>query len=116
VFICLLLCQYPIIKRQFFNFCHQLIAFAFGLSAEIERTLISQRTRKALARMKAESIHVGRPRGACNLQVKLTGKEAEIRPPPVISKKTKNKDSGNTRSPSLDVEALYLFARSGFVI
>ncbi|MDR2775691.1 MAG: master DNA invertase Mpi family serine-type recombinase [Tannerella sp.] len=56
----------------------KVLAFAFALSAEIERTLISQRTKEALARMKSEGIHVGRPRGARNLQVKLTGKEQEI--------------------------------------
>lgn len=42
----------------------KVLAFAFGLSAEIERNLISQRTREALARIKAEGKHVGRPKGA----------------------------------------------------
>ena len=32
----------------------KVLAFAFGLSAEIERNLISQRTKEALARLKAE--------------------------------------------------------------
>jgi DNA invertase Pin-like site-specific DNA recombinase len=56
----------------------KVLAFAFGLSAEIERNLISQRTKEALARMKSEGIHVGRPAGAKNIVVKLTGKEEEI--------------------------------------
>jgi DNA invertase Pin-like site-specific DNA recombinase len=34
----------------------KVLAFAFGLSAEIERNLISQRTKEALARMKSEGI------------------------------------------------------------
>lgn len=47
----------------------KVLAFAFGLSAEIERNLISQRTREALARVKAEGRHVGRPYGAYTNQV-----------------------------------------------
>ena len=57
----------------------KVLAFAFGLSAEIERNLISQRTKEALARMKAEGIHVGRPRGAKSKEIKLTGKEEQIK-------------------------------------
>lgn len=42
----------------------KVLAFAFGLSAEIERNLISQRTKEALARLKAEGKHLGRPKGS----------------------------------------------------
>lgn len=55
------------------------LAFAFGLSAEIERNLISQRTKEALARAKAEGKILGRPKGRKSGHVKLTGKEDEIR-------------------------------------
>lgn len=41
----------------------KVLAFAFGLSAEIERNLISQRTKEALARKRAEGITLGRPIG-----------------------------------------------------
>ena len=42
----------------------KVLAFAFALSAEIERNLISQRTREALARRRAEGKHLGRPKGS----------------------------------------------------
>lgn len=55
----------------------KVLAFAFGLSAEIERNLISQRTKEALARIRAEGKHVGRPQGSRNAQ-KLAGREKYI--------------------------------------
>lgn len=57
----------------------KVLAFAFGLSAEIERNLISQRTKEALDRKRAEGVHLGRPKGALSKRVKLTGKEEAIR-------------------------------------
>ena len=57
----------------------KVLAFAFGLSAEIERNLISQRTKEALARKKAEGVVLGRPKGKKSSRVKLTGKEETIR-------------------------------------
>ncbi|MFC2513669.1 MAG: master DNA invertase Mpi family serine-type recombinase [Prevotella melaninogenica] len=44
----------------------KVLAFAFGLSAEIERNLISQRTKEALARLKAEGKLIGRESGRRN--------------------------------------------------
>ena len=57
----------------------KVLAFAFGLSAEIERNLISQRTKEALARKKAEGVFIGRPKGSLSKKVKLTGNEDKIR-------------------------------------
>ena len=56
----------------------KVLAFAFSLSAEIERNLISQRTKEALARRKAEGKILGRRHGRAR-NVKLTGHEKQIR-------------------------------------
>jgi DNA invertase Pin-like site-specific DNA recombinase len=61
------------------NINSKILAFAFSLSAEIERNLISQRTKEALARKKAEGKKLGRPKGSQNKHVKLSGKEEIIR-------------------------------------
>lgn len=57
----------------------KVLAFAFGLSAEIERNLISQRTKEALARKKAEGVILGRPKGSKSSKTKLTGREKKIK-------------------------------------
>lgn len=49
----------------------------FGLFAEIERDLISERTKAGLARARAEGKLIGRPKGLGKSQ--LDGKEEEIR-------------------------------------
>ena len=61
------------------NINSKVLAFAFSLSAEIERNLISQRTKEALARKKSEGMRLGRPKGSQNKEVKLTGKEDDIK-------------------------------------
>jgi len=57
----------------------KVLAFAFGLSAEIERNLISQRTKEALARKKAEGVVLGRPIGSRSSKTKLTGQDKKIK-------------------------------------
>ncbi len=47
----------------------KIIAFAFALAAEIERNLISQRTKEALAVKKLEGVRLGRPPGSSKKRV-----------------------------------------------
>jgi DNA invertase Pin-like site-specific DNA recombinase len=57
----------------------KVLAFAFGLSAEIERQLISQRTKEALALRRAQGVILGRPVGSRSAWHKLDGREEEIK-------------------------------------
>lgn len=50
----------------------KVLAFAFGLAAEIERNLISQRTKSSLANLKASGIKLGRPLAAESKKLKLS--------------------------------------------
>lgn len=43
----------------------KVLCFAFGLAAEIERNLISMRTKEALAVKRAEGVQLGRKKGSC---------------------------------------------------
>lgn len=56
----------------------KVLAFAFGLSAEIERNLISQRTTEALHRLQKDGKVLGRPKGKKNQKYKLEGKKSQI--------------------------------------
>ena len=56
----------------------KVLAFAFSLSAEIERNLVSQRTKEALSRIKASGRKLGRQFGSRNKKHILDGKEKDI--------------------------------------
>lgn len=66
------------------NFCladninSKVIIFAFGLAAEIERDLISVRTKEALAVRKEHGMTLGRKRGDCPKMQMLTDRKEEV--------------------------------------
>lgn len=67
------------------NFCladninSKVILFAFGLAAEIERDLISARTKEALATKKAQGVVLGRKAGDCpKMQILMENREEII--------------------------------------
>ena len=55
----------------------KVLAFAFSLAAEIERNLISQRTKSSLANLKASGKKLGRPFGK-NVESKLENNAADV--------------------------------------
>lgn len=57
----------------------KVLAFAFSLAAEIERNLISQRTKEALKLRKAQGVQLGRPKGALSEHTKLAQEEEMIK-------------------------------------
>jgi DNA invertase Pin-like site-specific DNA recombinase len=57
------------------NINSKVLAFAFSLSAEVERSMIASRTKEALARKKSEGTRLGRPKGKFSSVTKLTGKD-----------------------------------------
>lgn len=61
------------------NIESKVLAFAFGLSAEIERKLISERTKEALERIKKEGKTLGRPKGSLSKKLKLQGCDEKIK-------------------------------------
>lgn len=62
------------------NIQSKVLAFAFGIAAEIERDMISQRTKEALARKRLEGVILGRPKGRKTSpdKLKLSGKTVLI--------------------------------------
>ena len=75
-------CQVITIKENYHlgnDIQSQVLAFAFGLSAQIERQLISQRTQTAIDNKKAQGIKLGRPFGAESKRLKLSKNTKRIK-------------------------------------
>ncbi len=60
------------------NLESKVLAFAFGISAEIERKLISDRTKMSLNKLKSDGVKLGRPLGAKSKALKLSGNQRKI--------------------------------------
>ena len=60
------------------NINSKIIAFAFALAAEIERNLISQRTKEALAVKKMAGVKLGRPSGSSRKRDMMCKNKSEV--------------------------------------
>lgn len=61
------------------NIQSKVLAFAFGLSAEIERNLISERTKMGMENARKSGKQIGRKKGQKPCKYKLSGMESDIR-------------------------------------
>jgi len=74
-------CQIWTLKENFrlgSDIQSKVLAFAFGLSAELSKSLLQARVRESLARLKANGKKLGRPMGAKSKALKLTKNQKRI--------------------------------------
>lgn len=74
-------CQIWTLKENFrlgTDIQSKVLAFAFGLSAELSKSLLQERVRESLARLKADGKKLGRPIGAQSKQLKLSRNKKRI--------------------------------------
>lgn len=74
-------CQIWTLKENFrlgTDIQSKVLAFAFGLSAELSRALLRERVRESLARLKADGKKLGRPTGAQSKSLKLSRNRKRI--------------------------------------
>ena len=74
-------CQIWTLKENFrlgSDIQSKVLAFAFGLSAELSKSLLQERVRESLARLKANGKKLGRPIGAKSKSLKLSKNKKRI--------------------------------------
>ncbi|MBR3148288.1 MAG: recombinase family protein [Alphaproteobacteria bacterium] len=74
-------CQIWTLKENFrlgADIQSKVLAFAFGLSAELSKSLLQERVRESLARLKASGKKLGRPIGAKSKKLKLSKNKKRI--------------------------------------
>lgn len=90
----------------------KVLAFAFALSSEIERKLISDRTKEGLKRVRMQGKKLGRPAGSKNKHYKLDNKKD------IILKEIHNGTKRKTIAKKLNVHpnTLLLFIKNNILI
>ena len=74
-------CQIWTLKENFrlgTDIQSKVLAFAFGLSAELSKSLLQERVRESLTRLKADGKKLGRPIGAQSKHLKLSRNKQRI--------------------------------------
>jgi len=74
-------CQVWTLKENFrlgADIQSKVLAFAFGLSAELSKQLLQERVRESLARLKANGKKLGRPLGAASKKLKLSKNQKRL--------------------------------------
>lgn len=74
-------CQVWTLKENFrlgADIQSKVLAFAFGLSAELSKQLLQERVRESLARLKANGKKLGRPKGAASKNLKLSRNQKRL--------------------------------------
>ena len=74
-------CQVLAIKENFHlgdNLESKILAFCFGISAELERTLISERTKSSLEKLRHDGKRLGRPVGSKSKSLKLSKNKKKV--------------------------------------
>lgn len=84
------------------------MAFCFSVAARIERDRISNHSSEAAQLRKAKGMKLGRPQGRRNINLKLNGKEEEVRH--LINKKVPM--SVIARMPEVDRRTVKKFVNS----
>ena len=75
-------CQIWTLKENFrlgADIQSKVLAFAFGLSAELSKSLLQERVRESLARLKANGKKLGRPQGAKSKKLKMERNQNYLR-------------------------------------
>ncbi|MCQ2966337.1 MAG: recombinase family protein [Alphaproteobacteria bacterium] len=86
----------------------KIMAYTFGLAAEIERDLISTRTKMSLEKLKEQNIKLGRPLGAKSKKLKLSSNLKKLNE--LLNKKISKRKIAETLG--VDKTTIYRFIKN----